>query len=182
MHQTDEELAVIVLKDNSCFNVLIDRYTQKIRRYIAHIIGNWQESEDLVQDVFFLAYKNIAGFNPKLKFSAWLYRIAHNHSVNYIKKHYRAKIVEFDEAIQNDLAAHVNFEDEIDHKIDRLILKKALGKLKPSEQELIYLFYEEEKKYEEIADILHLSINSVGPTLNRIKKKLKGIIDGEIRR
>jgi len=176
MIKTDEELAAATVKDNLNFNPLIDRYAQKIRRYIAHIIGNWQESEDLTQDVFFLAYKNIAGFDPKMKFSAWLYRIAHNQSVNFIRKHYRTKHVEFNDAIENELIEHVNFGEIIDQKIDAKKIQLAIKQLKGRDEEMIYLYYFEEKKYEEIADILEMPVNSVGPTLNRIKNKLKTIL------
>jgi RNA polymerase sigma-70 factor (ECF subfamily) len=172
--KTDEELAAATILDNKNFDPLIDRYTQKIRRYIAHLIGNWQESEDVAQDVFFLAYKNIASFNRHMKFSAWLYRIAHNQSVNYIRKHYNhAKTVEFNEAIQNELAEHINFGEIIDKHLKNKDLKLALTNLSQKDQEMIYLAYHDEKKYDEIADILEMPVNSVGPTLNRVKKKLK---------
>lgn len=169
-------MALATLKDKASFNLLVDRYAQKIRRYIAHLIGNWQESEDLTQDVFFLAYKNIASFNPKMKFSAWLYRIAHNRSVNFIKKHYRFKHVEFSDTIQNELIEHIKFDEIIDQKINKKIIKSAIKKLASRDEEMIYLYYFEEKKYEEIADILEMPTNSIGPTLNRIKNKLRKIL------
>ena len=175
MIKTDEELAKATIQDNRNFNPLVERYTQKIRRYITHLTGNWQESEDITQEVFLLAYKNIANFNYKMKFSAWLYRIAHNQSVNFIKKHYRVKNVEFDDQIQNELIENIDYEDLIDKKISARRVKAAVKKLKPKEQEIIYLYYFEEKKYEEIADILQISINSIGPTIKRIKVKLKKI-------
>ena len=91
--KSDEELAILSLKDKENFSQIVNRYASKIQRYIARVTGNWQESEDINQEVFFKAYVNIASFNPKLKFSSWLYRIAHNESVNYIKKNYRQEML-----------------------------------------------------------------------------------------
>jgi len=173
---SDEQLAKMTVSDKDNFNELVDRYAEKIQRYVARITGNRPESEDLTQEVFLKSYQNIASFNSKLKFSSWLYRIAHNESVNLIKKHYRTK--------------HVSFNDEIKNKFqeDNLALKKiidsdnsrqvrqSLEKMKLADREILELSYFEEKSYLEIADILEISVNSVGPKIKRAKDNLKKII------
>lgn len=173
---SDEELAQKTTEDKNAFNPLVEKYSEKIRRYIARVIGNWDEAEDLTQDVFTKAYENINSFNPKLKFSSWLYRIAHNESVNFIKKHYRFRQVEFKEEIKNKLLVDENILDKILDKDNAKLINKGLYQLKTSDREILELYYFENKKYLEIADILEMSVNSVGPKIKRAKDKLKKIL------
>lgn len=177
MPLSDEQLARLCRQDPRHFDPLVKRYAEKIRRYIARLIGNWQEAEDLTQDVFVKAYTNIASFNPKLKFSSWIYRIAHNESVNYIKKNYRYKTVEFSDEIKNSLIESGSAYKDILEKETAKSVQEGLGKLRPREREIIELAYFEEKSYLEIADILLVSVNSVGPLIKRAKDNLRNIIE-----
>jgi RNA polymerase sigma-70 factor (ECF subfamily) len=179
MFTSDEKLARETIDDPQKFNPLVKRYTDRVHRYIARLIGNWQESEDLTQDVFLKAFKNIASFNPRLKFSSWLYRIAHNESVNYIKKKYRYKEVEFSDEIKKELYDNKTVLEKIIQREEAETVAKTLLKLKPRDREILELYYFEEKSYLEISDILHLSVNSIGPTIKRAKQKLKKQIKNE---
>lgn len=173
---SDEKLAKQCLENNQYFNELIDRYTEKIRRYIARITGNWTESEDITQDVFFKAFKNIASFDPKMSFSAWIYRIAHNESVNFIKKHYRYKNVEFNDEIKNKLMEDNTALKKIFSSENAKTVRDALLKLNARDREILELSYFEDKSYLEIADILKMHKNSIGSTIKRAKDKLRKII------
>ena len=177
MKPSDEQLAELTLKDKKNFNPLVNKYAPKIRVFIARIIGNWQEAEDLTQETFFRAYRGIASFNPKLKFSSWLYRIAHNQAVNYIKKNYRFKTVEFSEEIKNKFFEEKDILETVYEKENAEEIKKALFKLNSSSREILELAFFEEKSYLEIADILEISVNSVGPNIKRAKDKLKHILE-----
>lgn len=170
---SDEQLAILVVGDKKQFEQLVSRYATKIQRYIARVTGNWQESEDITQEVFFKAYINIASFNPKLKFSSWLYRIAHNESVNFIKKNYRVKNVELHDNIDYGTTEDIKILESIDAKRNVKLIRSNLKKLSQREREIIQLVYFEEKSYIEVSDILRIPVNSVGPTLNRAKNKLK---------
>lgn len=173
---TDEELARQTTKDQNAFNPLVEKYAEKIRRYIARVIGNWDEAEDLTQDVFLKAYENIYSFNPKLKFSSWIYRIAHNESVNFIKKHYRFKKVEFKEEIKNKLIVEKDLTEKLIEKDNAKMINEGLYQLKTTDREILELFYFEDKSYLEIADIFQIPVNSVGPKIKRAKDKLKRIL------
>lgn len=177
--KSDEELAVLTLKNKDNFSELVDRYAAKIQRYTARVTSNWTDSEDIAQEVFFKAYVNIASFNPKLKFSSWLYRIAHNESVNYIKKNYRTRNVELNENIDYGSNEDEKILEKIDAKHDNKIVQKALGKLSARDREVINLIFFEEKTYLEVADIMKMPVNSVGPTISRAKSKLKDLIENE---
>jgi RNA polymerase sigma-70 factor (ECF subfamily) len=176
---SDEELAILSRRESKYFDQIVKRYTESIRRYIARLIGNWQESEDVTQDVFVKAFINIASFNPKMKFSSWLYRIAHNESVNYIKRNYRYKEVEFSDEVKNKLLDDKTALEKIIDKERIESVRESLVKLKSKDREILELYYFEQKTYLEISDILKMSVNSIGPTINRARAKLKKILKNE---
>ncbi|MDD5489902.1 MAG: sigma-70 family RNA polymerase sigma factor, partial [Candidatus Moranbacteria bacterium] len=77
--KTDEEMVALTLKNQDYFACLVERYEPKLMRYIRRISAATQEdAEDLLQDVFVKVYRNLNDFDQKLKFSSWIYRIAHN--------------------------------------------------------------------------------------------------------
>ena len=83
----DEEISRIVKNgDKDAFGVLADRYSSKLSRYINRFVFNVDEGDDILQNVFIKAYININSFNDNRSFSPWIYRIAHNEIVNYIRR------------------------------------------------------------------------------------------------
>ena len=76
---SDEALVEQALEDMSVFAVIVERYEQRLLRYIHRISAFSDEAaEDILQEAFLKAWKNLNGFSPKLKFSSWIYRITHN--------------------------------------------------------------------------------------------------------
>lgn len=180
-NKTDEELALLALREAEVFGEIIKRYKNKINRYIARLINQYAEAEDLTQETFIKAYENLASFNPKLKFSSWLFRIAHNLSVNFIKKNYKYKIssLEKNTYLSNILASQENILELIIKQESDEAVTTNLSRLALKYREPLQLYYLDGKSYLEIADILHISINSVGPTIIRAKVRLKKIMEDE---
>jgi len=84
--KNDEQLAKATQNgDKNAFGFLVERYQEKIQRYINKFIQGI-EAEDITQTVFLKSFENINSFKTELKLSSWLYRIAHNELVNYLKK------------------------------------------------------------------------------------------------
>ena len=176
-NQTDEELAKASLRDKRYFDILVQRYANRILRYIGRLIGNYQEAEDVTQEVFLKAFVNLADFNPKLKFSSWLYRIAHNESVNFIRQHYRHQKISLDKYNQELTATEKSVLEKIIESENIQLVRWGLGQIRPNEREIIELICFEEKSYLETADILKRPVNSIGPILARAKQSLKKIIE-----
>ncbi len=82
---TDEQLVRQALTERDAFGMLVERYERPLTSYAARLIGR-QEAEDVVQQAFLQAYRNLAGFDTHLTFSAWMYRIVHNTAVNTARK------------------------------------------------------------------------------------------------
>ena len=84
---TDEAIVIRVQSgDAESFAMLVERYEQKMLRYTKRFLFQMEDTEDLVQEVFLKAFVNIKSVDTTRKFSSWLYRIAHNESINALKK------------------------------------------------------------------------------------------------
>jgi len=145
-----------------------------MRRYATRFLFNLEDAEDLVQEVFIKAFTNIQSFDSKRKFSSWLYRIAHNTFINAIKKKGREPIPFFD---PDTLSPHPVAKETADGKLISQEIKEEinnhLNKLKPKYREILVLYFLEELSYQEISDILHIPISTVGVRLTRAKTQIK---------
>ncbi len=173
----DEELARLVQKgQKEAFVVLVERYEKKLKRYAKRFIfsAGEEDIEDMVQEVFLNTYQNIQSFNPQRSFSSWIYRIAHNEFVNFLKKQKNSPVlpIEFDVFLPC-----LGEKEEITQKLRKenlkTLMKDCLEKLDDRYREVLILFYFEDLKYKEIADVLHIPIGTVGVRLKRAKKEMR---------
>jgi len=172
-NKKDEEIAQLVQGgDVELFGVLVDRYEKKIKYYGKKFLNRETDIEDVVQEVFLKAYRNIQGFDLKRKFSSWLYRIAHNEFVNKLKKSKREPLHFFDFDI---IFPHLlkPEKQEYEEQIDRKEIEECLGKLSLKYREPIILYYFQNLSYKEIADVLAVPVATIGVRIKRGKEKLK---------
>jgi len=181
---TDEELARRLQGgDEAALGEIMERYTGKLLRYGQRFLGADDDAiGDVVQDVFISAYQNIRSFEPARRFSPWVYRIAHNAFVDALRKRAKDPVAmdywELDRILPHsgheDAAAKEKEADEI-----RVLLEKYLDALPANYREIIALYYFENFSYQEISDILHIPIGTVGIRLSRAKSKLKTLFSKE---
>ena len=181
---SDEEIVKQALGDKEQFGVLMDRYEAKLSRYIARLgIRNPDDQLDVLQDIFLKVYRNLNGFDPKLKFSSWIYRIAHNEAISsYRKKNVRPEghLVADSEEILTFVSGSLETADEtFDKTINAEEVNKALLKLDQKYSEVLLLRFFEHKEYDEISDILQIPIGSVGTLIHRGKKQLATVINDD---
>lgn len=174
--QTDENIVAQVVSGNiDAYETLMSRYEQKLLRYVIYLIHDDSLATDIVQETFIKTYQNLNRFNSKFKFSSWIYRIAHNQTMNFVKhnKHYTTSDI--------DSLPDLSYESNLANKIDQAFLKKdvqnCLKELEPKYREIIQLVYYENMKYAEISDILQIPTSTVGVWLSRAKTKLKHICE-----
>lgn len=174
---TDERLAVAALEDDRAYEFLVERYEKKLQRYIMRFIGcGMEDARDIVQESFVNAYRNLAGFDPDLKFSAWIYRIAHNEAVSHVRRlAARPTVVMEDEQFES-LASELNVERDISRAMEAEHIRRAIGRLDSKYRDVIVLRYLEEKTYEEISDILRKPRGSVSSLISRAKEHLAELI------
>jgi RNA polymerase sigma-70 factor (ECF subfamily) len=179
MMKTDEAIVEEVKKGNAdAFGVLVERYEAKLLRYGKKFLSTGEDIEDIVQDVFISAYKNIQSVDTSLKFSPWIYRIAHNAFANALRKKSRQPLVLVD---FDTFLAHPIYEDpEIAEREQAEIkerIQKGLSDLPPKYREVLILHYIEELPYKEISEILEVPVGTIGIRLMRARKELKKIYE-----
>jgi len=175
--KTDEELVALTLEDQRVFAHIIDRYQSKLSRYIRRISGlSNDDIEDVLQDVFIKVYNNLNAFDPRLKFSSWIYRIAHNSVIsNFRKTKSRPQSITFegDDQFLENITSGFDLEKEVDLKSDKKIIISIISSLDQKYKEVLELKFLEEKDYQEISDILKKPIGTIGTLINRAKKKFR---------
>jgi RNA polymerase sigma-70 factor (ECF subfamily) len=181
---TDEVVVKQALQDKEQFGVLMDRYEAKLRRYIARLgVRNPDDQLDVLQDIFIKVYRNLNGFDPKLKFSSWIYRIAHNEAISaYRKKNVRPEghLVADSEEILSFVSGSLETADvAFDKTVNADEVNAALLKLDPKYRQVLLLRFFEHKEYDEISDILQIPIGSVGTLIHRGKKQLATVINAD---
>jgi len=178
---SDKELVIGALENSEEFAQIIERYESKLERYIKGISGARNEDvQDILQDIFLSTYQNLRGYNPSMKFSSWIYRIAHNKTISWWRKHKRdlagVSIDEHEDFISS-LYNSNSVQDAIDQEHTKAAVEYTLSKLKPQYRQLLLLAYWESKSYKEIAEITRSSTGTVGTRLKRARTQFNKIIE-----
>lgn len=173
--KTDEELTVLVQGNNEeAFGVLMSRYQSKLLRYGKRFLRDSAPIEDVVQEVFIKAYQNIQSFDISRSFSPWIYRIAHNMFSNTLRYNSRHPLAFVDlDMFGSHVAYEIDPGEEEKHEEMQALVTGGLETLSPVYQEVIILHYLEELSYQEIAEVLHVPIGTVGIRLHRAREALK---------
>ena len=169
---TDEQLVVLVRQqDKNLFSHIIGRYQDKLFSYVNYMVFNYDLSSDIIQETFIKAFTNLHGFNITKKFSSWIYRIAHNQTINHLKKQKRQLPLPED----MDLKSDVDLEEDIIKSELKSRAHNCLSKMPVNYSEVLTLYFLEDKTYQEISDILRIPVNTVGIRISRAKILMKKI-------
>ncbi|MEM9868546.1 MAG: RNA polymerase sigma factor [Bacteroidota bacterium] len=157
------------------FAVLVNTHKERLYWHIRRIVMDHDDADDVLQNTFIKVYRNIEGFKGDSKLYSWMYRIATNESITFIKQRSK-KMGVSDEELKNrmikNLEADVYFEgDEIQIK-----LQKALSAL-PDKQKLVFnMKYYQEMKYEEISEVLETSVGALKTSYHLAVKKIEAYL------
>lgn len=177
LEKTDEELVTLTLQDNKYYLYLMERYEKKLLRYVMRISSLQKEdAEDVLQETFIKTYKNINDFDVSLKFSSWIYRIAHNETINFLRK---TKVLRnainnvFNEEEMENLVSEVSQEEDFQKKDLKKNIQEILNLMEDKYKTVLVLKFIEEKSYKEISDILQKPMGTIATLINRAKKQFK---------
>ena len=166
--QTDEEIVENLLKtgEDRYFEILVDRYKDKIFNFTLRYLSQKEDSEDIVEDIFVKVYFKIDKFNKeKGSFKTWIYRIAKNTIYNKLKER-KIKKISYIDLYTDDKDVEKKYENDE-------IIQNAINKLKKEYKMVILLYYSKGLKYKEISEILNIPQNTVKTRLRRAKEILK---------
>ncbi|MFZ3057745.1 MAG: RNA polymerase sigma factor [Minisyncoccales bacterium] len=170
---TDEQIVSIILNgDKDLYREIIRRYEKKLSHYLLKFLSDRDDMEDILQVVFIKVYKNLYGFDVDKKFSSWIYRIAHNEAVNYLKKRKIGRI-SLDDVEYKLIDEKADIRGEADKMFLKEDVEKVLNEMETKYKEPMVLFYFESMSYDEISDILRIPKNTVGTLIMRGKKSIK---------
>ncbi len=173
---SDQEIVRRAIHQADDFALIIERYQQPIRRYIMRLgCRSQSDADDLLQDIFLKVYLHLNDYNPKLKFSSWVYRIGHNETINFFRKqkrHIQPVATEEDLELFEKVADPLNIPAALDTKLTAERVNQALTHLNGRYQDVLVLRYLEEKSYAEISDILKIPIGTAWTLVHRAKKQL----------
>lgn len=178
---TDEEIVRRTLLDKEAFSLLIERYEPKLMRYCERLgVGVKEDREDVLQNAFVKAYKNLNSFDPTLTFSSWMYRITHNEVMNFFRfKRARPQVIlsEEGETLLTELrdeGSDTAAQSEL--RLSSEELGKAFAKLQPQYRDVLILRFFEDRSYAEMSDILEVPVGTVSTLLYRAKRALRELL------
>ena len=174
MEKTDAELVELSLRNSDHFLCLLKRYEKKLLFYIIRLSGFREEdAEDILQEVFVKTYYNLRDFDNRLKFSSWIYRIAHNETISALRK----KKVRPAELLNDEswlkITTRLDLQEIVENSLMNERIKKIIDRLDGKYRDVLVLRFLEEKDYAEISDILKKSVNTVSTLINRARKIFK---------
>jgi len=177
----DLDLVEVAVKgDQKAFAELMGRYRDAIYFMLLKMVNNKSDAEDLTIEAFGKAFKNIHQYSPNFAFSTWLFKIASNNCIDFLRKK-RNNIVSIDGGItddkENDQPIHLKDETPDPEEFlikqqKKVLMRTVVKKLKPRYRILIELRYFKEFSYEEIAEELDLPLGTVKAQLFRARELL----------
>jgi RNA polymerase sigma-70 factor (ECF subfamily) len=183
---SDEAWAQRALADREAFAELVRRYADRIYNLAYRMTGDRAEAEDLAQETFVRAYRGLPGYKPQHPFGAWIYRIAVNVCLTYRQRHGGAaseSLSEETEAILYDNISDdsIALADLAERREVQATVQQAILSLPPMYRAVVVLYHLEGRSYEEIADLLHVPLNTVRTHLHRGRALLREKLAGNAR-
>lgn len=173
----DYELIKKVLDgDNDAFSELVTRYKNLVYSVILRMINDYEEANDISQEVFIKVYKNLDRYQPEYKFSTWIMRITTNYVIDCMRKK-KQETVNIED-VEYDLKSSSNPEREFIEKEQSEIFAKAIGQLPEMYKMPIVLYHIKRFSYQEIADMLNIPLSKVKNRIFRGRRLLKEILMG----
>jgi len=184
--EVDEDIKLMLeLKagQRAAFDKILDKYEKSIVNYIYRFTGSKEDAEDLAQDTFIKVYNAAAKYTPSAKFTTWLYRIASNVSIDYLRK--RKKLINtssLDEQFETEQGTikkeiadirEGSVLEKVEKEEKNNEIQKALLALPVNQRSAIVLKIYEDKPYIDIAVIMGISVSSVESLIFRARQALK---------
>ena len=181
--QYDYELVLHAIEgDQKAYAELLGRYRDAIYFMLLKMVNNPSDAEDLTIEAFGKAFKNINQYTPNYAFSTWLFKIATNNCIDFIRKK-KLNNVSLDQSATHEDSVPMSIPTDTPDPEENLIsqqkvilLRSVVSKLKPRYRKLIELRYFHEFSYEEISEELELPIGTVKAQLFRARELLYNIL------
>jgi len=181
----DYDLVLAALDgDENAYTRLLVRYKETIYFMLLKMVNNKSDAEDLTLEAFGKAFKNLHQYSPNYAFSTWLFKIASNNCIDFLRKKKGININIESGSENNELESPVkigskdpNPEEKLIRKQKAILMRSIVRNLKPRYQTLVEYRYFREMSYEEIASELNLPLGTVKAQLFRAREMLFKLIE-----
>lgn len=177
--EDDKYVAEALAGREDSYSKLVDKYQKPLYFHIRKMIKEVELVEDLVQEVFMKAFHNLNSYSNEYAFSTWLYRIATNHTIDYLRKKKLQTLSISQPYKTNDGEMELQLPDEtyatdqpVMKKERKVIVQEAIQNLPEKYRAVIEMRHMEEKSYQEISDILDLPLGTVKAHIFRARELL----------
>jgi len=180
---TDTDLIQrLIARDDAAFRVLVEKYQGLVFNTCYNLLHSNEDAEDITQDVFIEVFESIDQFRHESKLSTWLYRIAVNKSLNHLRKNKWKRLVnsiedffsmEKNSKLDIEDTSASNAPESIEYQERGKVLQWAINSLAENQRIAFTMNKFEELSYQEIADIMNLSLSSVESLIHRAKMNLQ---------
>jgi RNA polymerase sigma-70 factor (ECF subfamily) len=161
------------------YRELVERYQRPVLSVISRMVQDPHLAEDLAQEVFIKVYRRLRSFDPDRKLSSWLFKIAHNTTLDHLRRKRVSTIpleVEGDDTLNPGDRIPDDTTENPDTRIHRSDISRALeaaiADLRPEYREVVLLRYQQDLPYQEVAEITGLPMGTVKTHLHRARKEM----------
>ena len=176
MQVEDSEILKKFAQENTrdeAFRLLLTKYQQKVYWHIRRMVISHDDTDDLVQDVFLKVWKSLSNFRNDSQLYTWLYRIATNESITFLKRKKIRNSVSIDDDDGKNMVKKLAESPYFDGDKAQMKLQKALLTL-PEKQRLVFnMKYFDDLKYEDISEILGTSVGALKASFHIAVKKIE---------
>ena len=163
---------------NMAFNELVNCYQERLYWHIRRIVIDHDDADDVLQNTFIKAFKNLDKFREDSQLFTWLYRIATNESLTFLKKKKKNVFVSMDD-VSRQLSSTLESAPELSGDAIQLKLQRAILTL-PAKQRLVFnMKYFDEMKYEEIAQVTGTSVGALKASYHHAVKKIEAYVKSQ---
>ncbi len=175
MTNSDEQLLMRQLTDpktqRAAFERLVREYSEQLYWHVRRMVLNHDDADDIMQNVFLKAWTHLDDFKQDSKISTWLYRIAVNESLDYLRRQKKQQVVSTD-APEQSVAQTLIADRYFDGDETAALLNEAITQLPEVQRTVFNLRYYDEMKYSEISKMLHISEGSLKASYHIAVKKI----------
>ncbi len=167
--------------DEKSLEILIKRYLKPVYSFTYRYVGNTQETEDITQEVFVRAWRNLKKFDRERSFKTWIFSIAKNASIDFLKKKKTVPFTELEneerESVLDRIIDPSPLPNELLERKDLMgMLAKAIGKLLPKYRKTLLLRHNDDLTFREISETTGESLNTVKSRYRRAVIMLKKLL------
>jgi RNA polymerase sigma factor (sigma-70 family) len=172
--QDDRYYIELILRgDNTAFSVIVDRYKSRVYTFTLRMVRVPEDAEEIAHDAFVKAFAALSSFKFQCKFSTWLYRIAYNESISFIRKKKLATVsIDGNPGHGYEKPDSINILKELGEREKENWVKNAVERLPEDERSIVTLYYYQECSVKEISEITGSSLSNVKIKLFRARKRL----------